>query len=120
MYMRICARIGKIGLLSIHLSRKEYGMRETQIEQRLVQEVRKCGGICPKLTSPGFAGMPDRLMLLPHGRIAFVELKAPGQKPRPLQAARHKLLARLGFRVYVIDNMEQIEKIIAEMGGETK
>lgn len=120
MYMRIRARIEKIGLLSILLSRKEYGMREKQIEQKLVQEVRKVGGICPKFTSLGFAGMPDRLILLPHGRFAFAELKAPGQKPRPLQAARHKLLVRLGFRVYVIDSPEQIEKIIAEIGGDAE
>lgn len=115
--MCIYARIEKIGLLSILLSRKEYGMREKQIEQKLVQEARKCGGICPKFTSPGFAGMPDRLLLLPHGRIAFVELKAPGQKPRPLQAARHRLLRELGFRVYVLDDEGQIEKIISEIGG---
>lgn len=120
MYMRIYARIGKNGLLSIHLSRKEYGMREKQIEQKLVQEARKKGGICPKFTSPGFAGMPDRLLLLPYGRFAFVELKAPGKKPRPLQETRHKLLARLGFRVYVIDRPEQIEIIMAEMGGDAE
>lgn len=116
--MCICARMEKIRLLSILLSRKECGMREKLIEQKLVQEVRKRGGICPKFTSPGFAGMPDRLLLLPHGRIAFVELKAPGQKPQPLQAARHKLLARLGFRVYVLDGEAQIEKIISEIGGD--
>ena len=69
--MCIYARIEKIGLLSILLSRKEYGMREKQIEQKLVQESRKSGGICPKFTSPGFAGMPDRLLLLPHGRMAY-------------------------------------------------
>lgn len=118
MYMRIYARIEKIGLLSILLFRKGYGMREKQIEQKLVQEVRKNGGICPKFTSPGFAGMPDRLILLPHGRLAFAELKAPGQKPRPLQAARHGMLRRLGFRVYVLDDEAQIEKIISEMGGD--
>ena len=115
--MRIYARIEKIGLLSVLLSRKGCGMREKQIEQKLVQEVRKNGGICPKFTSPGFAGMPDRLILLPHGRLAFAELKAPGQKPRPLQAARHGMLRRLGFRVYVLDGEGQIEKIISEIGG---
>ena len=115
MYMRICARIEKIGLLSILLSRKEYGMREKQIEQKLVQEAGKNGGICPKFTAPGFAGMPDRLLLLPHGRMAFVELKAPGQKPRPLQAARHRLLRGLGFRVYVLDDESQIGGMIDEI-----
>lgn len=84
-------------------------MREKQIEQRLVQEVRKRGGICPKFTSPGFAGMPDRLILLPGGGFAFAELKAPGQKPRPLQKARHTLLRRLGFRVFVIDEIAQVK-----------
>lgn len=83
-------------------------MREKQIEQRLVQEVKKRGGICPKFTSPGFAGMPDRLILLPGGRLAFAELKAPGEKPRPLQRARHRLLRRLGFQVFVIDAIPQI------------
>ena len=83
-------------------------MREKQIESKLVIEVKKIGGIAPKLVSPGFDGMPDRLVLLPDGHIAFVELKAPGKKPRPLQLARHRLLRSLGFRVYVIDDAEQI------------
>ncbi len=52
-------------------------MREKQIEQKLVQAAGKSGGICPKFTSPGSAGMPDRLLLLPQGRMAFVEVKAP-------------------------------------------
>lgn len=116
--MRICARMEKNGLLSILLSRKECGMREKQIEQKLVQEARKNGGICPKLTSPGFSGMLDRLLLLPHGRIAFVEVKAPGKKPGPLQMARHGMLRRLGFKVYVLDGEAQIEKIISETGGD--
>lgn len=117
MHMCIRARIGKNGLLSARLSRKEYGMWEKQIEQKLVQEARKNGGICPKLASPGFSGMPDRLLLLPHGRLAFVEVKAPGEKPRPLQTARHGMLRRLGFKVYVLDGEAQIEKIISETGG---
>ena len=87
-------------------------MREKIIEQKLVTAVKKHGGICPKFVSPGFDGMPDRLLLLPHGRFAFVEVKAPGEKPRPLQLARHRLLRRLGFKVYVLDNEEQIGGII--------
>ena len=72
-------------------------MREKTIEQKLTATVKQCGGICPKFTSPGFDGMPDRIVLLPHGRMAFVEVKAPGEKPRPLQEARHGMLRRLGF-----------------------
>ena len=90
-------------------------MREKKIEQKLVTAVKKHGGICPKFVSPGFDGMPDRLLLLPHGRFAFVEVKAPNQKPRPLQLSRHKLLRRLGFRVYVLDALEDIDKIIKEV-----
>ena len=95
-------------------------MREKKIEQKLVTAVKKHGGICPKFVSPGFDGMPDRLLLLPHGRFAFVEVKAPNQKPRPLQLSRHRLLRRLGFRVYVLDALEDINKIIKEvMSNET-
>ena len=90
-------------------------MREKIIEQKLVAAVKKHGGFCPKFVSPGFDGMPDRLMLLPHGRLAFVEVKAPGEKPRPLQLARHRLLCRLGFKVYVLDSEEQIGGIIDEI-----
>lgn len=90
-------------------------MREKKIEQKLVTAVKKHGGICPKFVSPGFDGMPDRLLLLPHGRFAFVEVKAPNQKLRPLQLSRHRLLRRLGFRVYVLDALEDIDKIIKEV-----
>lgn len=93
-------------------------MKEKAIEQKLVAAVREKGGICPKFTSPGYDGMPDRLLLLPGGHFAFVEVKAPGKKPRPLQAARHETLRRLGFRVYVLDGPAQIETIIEETGGE--
>ena len=83
-------------------------MREKQIEQKLVNEVRRMGGICPKWVSPGLDGVPDRIILLPGGHMAFVELKAPGQKPRPLQVARISQLRRLGFPVYIIDDTKQI------------
>lgn len=90
-------------------------MREKQIEQKLVQAVRKIDGMCLKFVSPNFDGMPDRLILLPCGKIAFAELKSPGKKPRPLQLARHKTLMKLGFRVYIIDSTEQIGEIIDEI-----
>ena len=82
-------------------------MREKAIEGKLVQMVKATGGIAPKFVSPGFAGMPDRIVLLPDGHIGFVEVKAPGEKPRPLQLARHGLLRRLGFKVYVLDDERQ-------------
>ena len=90
-------------------------MREKIIEQLLVKAVKSSGGIAPKLVSPGFDGMPDRLVLLPGGKIGFVEVKAPGKEPRPLQVARHGLLRRLGFKVYVLDAPEQIGGILYEI-----
>ena len=90
-------------------------MDEKTIERKLVQAVKAAGGIAPKFTSPGFAGMPDRIMLLPGGCMAFVEVKAPGKTPRPLQLARHRLLRSLGFKVYAIDNVNQIGGILDEI-----
>lgn len=90
-------------------------MLEKKIEHKLAVTVKKQGGIAVKFVSPGFDGMPDRLVLLPFGKIAFVEVKAPNKKPRPLQKARHRLLKKLGFKVYVLDDAEQIGGIIDEI-----
>ena len=89
--------------------------REKVTELKLVREVKLRGGICPKFTSPGYDGMPDRIALLPEGRMAFVEVKAYGEKPRPLQLARHRLLRSLGFKVYVLDDPDQIGGILDEI-----
>lgn len=90
-------------------------MREKQIEKQLVLEVKKRGGICPKWVCPSYDGMPDRLVFLPHRKFGMVEVKAPGKKPRAIQASRHRLLERLGFRVYILDDPEQIGGILDEM-----
>ena len=90
---------------------------EKQIEHALTLMVKARGGIAPKFVSPSFAGMPDRLVLLPGGVFAFAELKAPGMKPSALQLARHRLLKDLGFKVYVIDGIEQIEEVLNEIAG---
>lgn len=90
-------------------------MRERDVERKLVNAVKAVGGICPKWISPGFDGMPDRIVILPGSKIAFVEVKAPGEKPRPLQLSRHQLLRRLGFKVFVLDNIEKIGGIIDEI-----
>ncbi len=87
-------------------------MREREIEKKLVDAVKAQGGVCWKFVSPGTAGVPDRIILMPMGRIAFVEVKAPGESPRKLQLARHRLLRRLGFKIFVLDNPEQIGGIL--------
>lgn len=95
-------------------------MREKVVEGKLVRAVKKAGGLAVKLTSPGLSGMPDRLVILPAGCVAFVEVKAPGLKPRPLQIRRHEMLRRLGCKVYVLDEATQISDLVAKMmkGGE--
>ena len=87
-------------------------MRENEIEAKLVKAVKAVGGVCWKFTSPGTAGVPDRIVLMPSGKISFVEVKAPGETPRPLQRLRIRTLRQLGFRVFVLDDPQQIGVII--------
>ena len=87
-------------------------MAEKQIEQSLVTAVREAGGWCPKFISPGLNGMPDRIVLMPGGRIGFVEVKSPCQKPRKLQIRRHISLRNLGFQVFVLDDPKEIPDIM--------
>ncbi len=92
-------------------------MREKTLEHKLVKAVKAAGGMAPKFISPGLAGMPDRLVLLPDGKMAFIEVKRYGMKPRPLQIKRHGMLRQLGFKVYVLDDERQIPRIISEVTG---
>ena len=78
------------------------------------------GGLALKFISPGYDGVPDRIVLFPGGRIAFVEVKAPGKTLRPLQVRRKRQLESLGFKVYVLDDPGQIEEILQETGGDAK
>ena len=88
---------------------------EKSIEQKLRMQTKKRGGLAVKFVSPGFNGVPDRLVLFPGGRMAFVELKAPGETMRPLQQYRARQLAALGFRVYTVDCKERIGGILDEI-----
>ncbi len=90
-------------------------MREKHIEQKLTAKVKTMGGMAVKFTSPGMDGMPDRLILLPGGRVAFVELKAPGEKLRPLQLWRAKQRHALGLKAYCVDSIDQIGGVLDEI-----
>lgn len=92
-------------------------VNEKYIEKKLVEAVKHAGGLAPKFVSPGFDGVPDRLILLPSGHIAFAELKSPGKRMRPLQVRRKQQLEALGFNVYCIDSTEQIGGVIDEIRG---
>jgi VRR-NUC domain. len=99
---------------------KNTGLQEKQVEQTLVRAARQRGGIALKFVSPAYDGMPDRLVLMFGGRCAFVEVKAPGKRPRPLQWSRHRFLQRLGFRVYVLDDPAKVAGILDEIGGDAQ
>ena len=90
-------------------------MRESVVEKRFAAEVKKRGGLAVKFVSPGFDGVPDRLVLFPGGKVAFVELKAPGKKMRPLQVRRAEQLQTLGFQVYCVDRTDMIGGVLDEI-----
>ena len=90
-------------------------LREKVIEQYLVAEVKKRGGMALKVNSTSMKGLPDRMVLLPNGILFFAECKAPGKKARALQKFVHKKLRGLGFSVYVIDSKVQITKILKDL-----
>ena len=84
-------------------------MLEKHIEAALIKKVKSLGGIANKFCSPMARSVPDRIVLLPHGKVIFAELKAPGKKPTDAQERDHAKRRALGHRVMVIDSMEQVE-----------
>lgn len=81
-------------------------IRESTVENNLVKKVKAAGGTAYKFTSPGRKAVPDRLVLLPGGRVVFVECKAPGEMPRADQVREHNRLRALGFKVVVLDSKD--------------
>ena len=90
-------------------------MLEKTIEKKLHDKVKalKCGALCLKFSSPGFSGVPDRMILLPGAKVIFAETKKPGEKERKRQEYVQGLFKNLGFEVYsTVDNPEYVNKII--------
>ena len=90
-------------------------MRESKIEKSLKNKVQNMGGIALKFVSPGIAGVPDRIVLIPNGKVVFVELKAPGKTMRPIQLKRKSQLEYLGFKVYLIDSLQGVDSFVREV-----
>lgn len=90
-------------------------MLESQIEKRLRERVKECGGMALKFVSPGCKGVPDRLVFMPGGRIYLVELKAPGKRLSRLQRKVKSIFEGLGFKYYVIDSYEGVEVFLSEV-----
>lgn len=85
---------------------------EKAIERKLVELVKSNGGICIKLLTNQFIGLPDRMCLFPNGQVVFIELKSTGQKPRKIQISVHNKLRALGFKVEVIDTLDGVDNFI--------
>lgn len=91
-------------------------MRENEVEKAFVDAVKEAGGKAVKFTSQTMNGVPDRLVLLPCGKCAFAELKAPGKQMRMLQRKRREQLQTLGFPVFCVDRPEQIQPVMKALG----
>ncbi|NRT34528.1 hypothetical protein BJV38_002885 [Clostridium beijerinckii] len=87
-------------------------MEESRIESYLKKQIEKIGGKAYKWNPIGVIGVPDRMVLLPGGKVIFVELKAPGEKLRKIQEYRAKKLRKLGFKVECLDTVEKVEIFI--------
>lgn len=88
---------------------------EKLVERKLVELCKLNGGMCIKLLSFHINGLPDRMCLFKPAHVVFVELKTTKQKPRPIQLTMHDKLRRLGFRVEIIDSVEQVINLIDDI-----
>lgn len=90
-------------------------MLESYLEKKFAEAIKKTGSLPLKFTSPAMAGVPDRIVLIPGGKVIFAELKKPGEKLRPLQLKRKKDFEALGFQVEVVDSIKRIEEVCHEI-----
>lgn len=92
-------------------------MLESEVEKKLCKRVKEeLHGRAFKWVSPGQNGVPDRIVLVPMGRIYFVETKAPGKKLRRLQELVRGLIQELGFVVLRIDTLEKVDEFVRKVG----
>ena len=90
-------------------------MLEKEVEKFLVRQVKKLGGISFKFISPGNAGVPDRIVILPTGKVLFVELKTDKGKLTKLQEVQIKKISDLGADVRVLRGIEEVKEFINEI-----
>ena len=88
---------------------------EKDLEAELRERCKTLGWMCIKLTSQYQRGLPDRLILMPGGRVCFAEIKTTGKKPTALQKVTHERLRALGYRVEVVDTTESLDNLIVEL-----
>lgn len=102
-------------MIKANSSKTNERILESEIETHLRKTVEKFGGLAKKFVSPGWRGAPDRVILMPEGRMVFVELKAPGRAPRKLQVKRLEALRNLGFEACVVDSKVGAEQLVASL-----
>lgn len=95
-------------------------IRERDVENYLVKQVKKLGGVCEKFNSRGRMSVPDRLLSFKYGQIVFVECKRPGKEPTEKQAADHKRRRDMGFRVEVVDSKEAVDELIQQLAKDLR
>lgn len=91
------------------MTRKE---SEKIIEKRLRDKVKALGGLCLKMVTLHFSGLPDRIVLAPYGKVVFVETKSTKDRTSKIQNLVHTKLRKLGFTVLVIDSKKQVDELI--------
>lgn len=92
-------------------------MNEKLIERKLREGVKALGGLALKFSSPYHRGIPDRIVLMPGGRISFAEIKTTGKKPTLLQEKAITELRVMGFKAEVIDSQETLNNFLKEVKG---
>ena len=111
-------KISFIGTWKYYLADSKKKPREASLEQRLAFEVEKRGGLCWKFVSPGTVGVPDRIVIAPEGRVAFVEMKAPGGKLQPIQLKRAQELQDRNANWYCLKSHQDILLFLQEIFGD--
>ena len=102
---------------SVYVRAREGFVTESEkvLEAELRERCKALGWMCIKLTSQYQRGLPDRLILMPGGRVCFAEIKTTGKKPTALQKLTHERLRALGYRVEVVDTTESLDNLIVEL-----
>ena len=93
-------------------------MLEREIEKKLVKGIRRLGGRAYKWVSPGSNGVPDRIIVMPGGRILFVELKTSTGVVSKLQKRQIRMLSQMGCDVRVVFGMDGVQDLLDRLTAE--
>ena len=92
-------------------------MKESQIERRLVEGVKRLGGMCLKFVSPGTFGVPDRIIITAKGRVIFVELKTETGRLTKIQRYVIGEMQKRGADARVVKGIDEVKELLAEIEG---